>query len=379
MTWDMLPLGECINVLSGFAFKSALFSASEGMPLIRIRDVTRGRTETYYTGEYVQKFVIKKGDILVGMDGEFNVARWPGPDALMNQRVCKITPDTSHICKEYLYHFLPQQLKMIEDRTPFVTVKHLSARTIKSIETPLPPLSEQKRIAAILDKADGIRRKRKAALDMADEFLRATFLDMFGDPVTNPKGWDVKPLGELAKFIGGGTPPKKVPEYYSGKTCWASSKDIKTEELIDTINHITEEAIDASATKLVPPNIILIVVKSKILMRTVPLALTTKPTCFNQDLKGIQPNDTKTTRYIFRHLKVGEKKLLSLARGVNTEGLTLDHLRNLDIMQPSSNLMERYSDIESSLKACRKDLAIDLAEANTLFASLSQRAFRGEL
>ena len=73
----------------------------------------------------------------------------------------------------------------------------------KSFKIPLPPIEEQKRIAAILDKADAIRQKRQQAIALADQFLRSVFLDMFGDPVTNPKGWDKKPLGRVFKLSSG--------------------------------------------------------------------------------------------------------------------------------------------------------------------------------
>ena len=74
---------------------------------------------------------------------------------------------------------------------------------VERIEIPLPPLAEQKRIAAILDKADAIRRKRQQAIQLADDFLRAVFLDMFGDPVTNPKGWEIAELGSISEVQGG--------------------------------------------------------------------------------------------------------------------------------------------------------------------------------
>ncbi len=99
--------------------------------------------------------------------------------------------------QQYLYHFLPDALLRIHAETPAVTVKHLSVKKIREIEIPLPPLTEQKRIAAILDKADALRRKRQQAIDLADQFLRSVFLDMFGDPVTNPKGFPVRTLKEF--------------------------------------------------------------------------------------------------------------------------------------------------------------------------------------
>lgn len=194
MTWPMVKLENLVSITSGFAFKSNLFSESDGVPLIRIRDVVRGVTETFYTGEYSKEFIINNGDILIGMDGDFNRARWKGGRALLNQRVCKIKADESNLCDNYLYHFLPKALDSINEKTHAVTVKHLSVKGIRDIKIPLPPLTEQKRIAAILDKADAIRQKRQEAIALADDFLRSIFLDMFGDPVTNPKEWDIYPL-----------------------------------------------------------------------------------------------------------------------------------------------------------------------------------------
>lgn len=95
---------------------------------------------------------------------------------------------------------------------------------VERIKIPLPPLTEQKRIAAILDKADAIRRKRQQAIQLADDFLRAVFLDMFGDPVTNPKGWKSMPLGRVATFTSGGTPTKQRADYWNGEFPWVSPK-----------------------------------------------------------------------------------------------------------------------------------------------------------
>lgn len=198
MSWPLAKLDNHVDILSGFAFKSESFNdRGEGLPLVRIRDVVPGVSDTYYSGEYSNEFLLSDGDLLIGMDGDFNRARWNGGQALLNQRVCKITAKSESLDQGYLYHFLPKALDKIHAETPAVTVKHLSVKGIRAIEIPLPPLPEQKRIAAILDKADAIRRKRQQAIQLADDFLRAVFLDMFGDPVTNPKGWEVRLSGEL--------------------------------------------------------------------------------------------------------------------------------------------------------------------------------------
>ncbi|HEI8867737.1 TPA: restriction endonuclease subunit S [Serratia odorifera] len=177
--YQLVTLGKHIDILSGCAFPSSGFNQQNGVPLIRIRDILSGRTETYYEGSYDLKYLIKKGDLLVGMDGDFNREYWKGTDALLNQRVCKITSNPETLDKNFLYHFLQKELDKIHATTDVVTVKHLSVKKIQDIKIRLPSLKEQKRIAAILDKADGIRQKREQAIKLADDFLRTKFLEMF--------------------------------------------------------------------------------------------------------------------------------------------------------------------------------------------------------
>lgn len=201
----IVSIGDVTDIVSGFAFKSSGFNTEgSGLPLIRIRDVVRGYTDTYFDGTYDREFIVENGDILIGMDGEFNRAKWQSGVALLNQRVCKIKGKTQHLDNGYLYHFLPKALKVIEDRTPFVTVKHLSVKDLRATQLNLPPLDEQKRIAAILDKADQLRQKRRQAIALLDGLTQSIFLEMFGDPVTNPKGWDDKCILSDIADIGSG-------------------------------------------------------------------------------------------------------------------------------------------------------------------------------
>ena len=199
MNMRTIQLQDAVSILSGFAFKSELFSEEEsGLPIVRIRDVVRGYSETFYAGPFDDKFAVRNGDLLIGMDGEFEIATWNGGVALLNQRVCKIDHvDETILDRRYLAYLLARELKKIEDVTPFVTVKHLSVKVLNAIDIPLPPLEEQHRIAAILDCADALRTKRRAALAKLDTLLQATFLDMFGEPVANPMGWEVRPFSEI--------------------------------------------------------------------------------------------------------------------------------------------------------------------------------------
>jgi type I restriction enzyme S subunit len=151
-TWERVPLQEVADILNGAPFDSALFNTTEGTPLIRIRDVTTGQTRTYYTGTYEDAYLVNQGDLLVGMDGDFNSAFWGPKKALLNQRVCKITPHELFYDKQLLALTLPGYLAAINANTPSVTVKHLSSKTIGEIGLPLPPRAEQTRIVAKLEE-----------------------------------------------------------------------------------------------------------------------------------------------------------------------------------------------------------------------------------
>ena len=190
-------LPEVCTIQYGFPFDSAKFSDSNGMPLIRIRDVVRGYSETYTTEEYKSEYIVHENDLLIGMDGEFNIAKWGKTPALLNQRVCRLAPKDS-IDKDYLFYFMPIALKRIEEKTPFVTVKHLSAKELNKIEIPVLSLEEQRKIAETLSKVDELIAFREQQLAKLDELVKARFVEMFGDCKTNPKNWKTKALEKIA-------------------------------------------------------------------------------------------------------------------------------------------------------------------------------------
>lgn len=193
-------LGDFLEVQPGFAFKTEHFTSGEGLPLIRIRDLARSTTEINYSGEYKSDFVVNKGDYLIGMDGNFRCYRWQGETSLLNQRVCRLRNFREDIDPEYVFYVIQRKLREIENNTSFVTVKHLSAKQVQNVEIPLPPLSEQRRIVDLLYRAEGILRLRRDAEMKTAELIPAFFLDMFGDPATNPKGWKVEPFGKHAEI-----------------------------------------------------------------------------------------------------------------------------------------------------------------------------------
>jgi type I restriction enzyme S subunit len=173
-TWARVPLGLVFDVQNGFPFESKYFNASgDGMPLIRIRDVVRGSTETHYSGEYEPAFVVNPGDIVIGMDGDFNCRVWQGSPALLNQRVCRLIPHSAWYSKGLLAQVIQGYLDAVNGKTSAITVKHLSSQTIKEIPLPLPPAKEQRRILEAVDSYLTRLDDAVGSLDRAQAKLKA--------------------------------------------------------------------------------------------------------------------------------------------------------------------------------------------------------------
>ena len=221
-------LPDICRIQYGFAFDSAKFSDSVGTPLIRIRDVVRGYSETYTTEQCGDEYVVQDGDMLIGMDGEFNIAHWKGGKAYLNQRVCRLIP-TDKINSLYLFYFMPQALKAIEDKTPFVTVKHLSAKELNKVSVPIPSMAEQEKIATSLQKVDELISLRKQQLQKLDELVKARFVEMF-----DSGSWDTVRAGSIMYDMRNGISP--------------SNKGSHPARVL-TLSAITQGAFDAEAWK----------------------------------------------------------------------------------------------------------------------------------
>lgn len=152
-SWERVSLQCVVEVTNGYAFSSSGFNTGKGLPLIRIRDIVSGKTETTYEGNFSDEYIVNNGDLLVGMDGDFNSSFWRSGKALLNQRVCKLTANKKFYNQDFLAYLLPAYLNAINQNTSATTVKHLSSKTVKNIPLPLPAKQEQDRIVEKLDEA----------------------------------------------------------------------------------------------------------------------------------------------------------------------------------------------------------------------------------
>ena len=188
------------KVQYGYPFDSKLFTDNPSfIPLIRIRDVKSGLAGTYYSGPILSDYIVCAGDILVGMDGEFNLGKWKDRDSLLNQRVCKITSlDSNIVLDGFLYHLLLPLFKKVEESISGSTVKHLSAKVINALEIPVPPLEVQRKIVEVLDNFSELTAELTAELEARKkqyEYYRDNLLNFSQIAPPNSVKW--MKLGEI--------------------------------------------------------------------------------------------------------------------------------------------------------------------------------------
>jgi type I restriction enzyme M protein len=229
-------LGELLEIQSGFPFKSELFSEESGFPIIRIRDIKPNRTVTKYSGEYDPSFVVQNGDLLIGMDGEFNSVIWNGGPALLNQRVSRLHSFRGCL-KEYVALLIPKKLREIEDGTYAVTVKHISGKQISAIEIPLPPLEVQKEIVAEIEAYQKVINGARAVLDH------------YRPHIPIHPDWPMVELGTISNIVRGSSPrPQGDPALFGGPIPRLMVADITRDGMYVTpqIDSLTEEGASKS-------------------------------------------------------------------------------------------------------------------------------------
>jgi type I restriction enzyme S subunit len=370
-----VQVGECAQVINGIAFKSNLFTTERrGLPIVRIRDVIRGRSETYYTGDYPSNAVLQNGDLLIGMDGEFNIAPWQGGRALLNQRVCKIEALNGKSDISYLRYALPVVLKRIEDRTPFVTVKHLSSEELREEPIPLPELSEQKRIARLLEQADRLRRTRRYALELGGTFLPAAFLELFGDLNTNTKGWESNAFDEVCAIDAPLVDPRK-PEYRNLPHLGGDNIESVTGRIL-RFRTAAEDGLISSKFLIGPDHILFSKIRPKLRKVSEPRMVA----LCSADIYPIRPRSSALKpSYLVGFLRSDyfSRIVSSVAESrTNIPKINREELSDIPVLLPPIAEQEKFAALAKRHERMLARQREALNQADHLFQSLLDRAFR---
>lgn len=349
------------DLLYGYPFESSLFSEdSNYMPLIRIRDVKPAKASTYYTGEILDSYRIKKGDILVGMDGEFNLGKWNDRDGLLNQRVLKLKGKRGYSLDGYLFHYMGPVFKKIEKETAGGSVKHLSAKVINNIQIPIPSISEQQQIVDILDTfTASIENLKQQIAERRKQYehYRDQLLDFEGK-----EGVEMKTLGEIGKCVAGATPSTKENSYWdNGNIPWMSSGEIHQGIVRQTASFITQKGYDNASTKMLPIDTVVIALAGQGKTRGT-VAITAIELCTNQSLCGVVIKDANIiNKYVYYYLKTRYDDLRRISSGEGTRGgLNMKMIGSYNVPIPSLQEQSRIVSILDTFEASIANLEAQL-------------------
>ena len=278
---------------------------------------------------------------------------------------CKL-PDPNY---RYLYYALKHS------RIPN-TGYNRHYKWLKEVQIPYPNAKHQEEIVAILDdicRAIAVRQRQLLTLDT---LIKARFVEVFGDTMTNEKGWPRLTLNEAcASIFGGGTPSKNHPEYFTGTIPWVSPKDMKSDVIRDSIDHITEDAIDNSSTNLVPVDSVLMVIRSGILKHSLPVAINRVPVTINQDMKAFIPGKLILSGYLMYYFKTIESDVLAGVRSVTADNIDFKAFQQRLILVPPMELQTAFTAFVSQVDKSKVAVQKSLNEAQLLFDSLMQKYF----
>lgn len=259
---------------------------------------------------------------------------------------------------------------------------HLYPKDVARLQIPLPPLPEQKRIAAILDAADALRAKRRESLAQLDTLLQSTFLDLFGDPVTNPKGWETAQLSDIVKdgtIVTYGI--VQAGEEYAGGVPYIRTGDLVNGEIrLTDLRHTAPEIAAKFERSRVRSGEIVMSIRATVgTTALVPSEL--EGANLTQGTARIAPGKNTHKFFLLHFLRAqgSQNWLQRQVKGAIFREITLKRLREMPIHVPPISLQNRFSNIVESVERQKSSLRAHLAELDTLFASLQSRAFNGEL
>ena len=183
-------LGDIASYINGYAFKPEQ-RGTEGLPIIRIQDLTGNAYDLgFYDGDYPEKIEINDGDVLISWSASLGVYIWNRGKALLNQHIFKVSFDKADVNKEYFVFAVRHKLEEMVSKTHGATMKHIVKKDFDNTKIPFPSIERQTEIAEILSKVSQVIDDRNNELDKLDDLVKARFVELFGDPMDNPMGWD---------------------------------------------------------------------------------------------------------------------------------------------------------------------------------------------
>lgn len=394
--WITCKISDLCDFQNGYAFNSNDY-VENGIPIIRMSNIsvdgnlnlTPENTKYYQTekAETLKKYILNKNDVVMAMTDMTKDMGIIGKTAiidednryLLNQRVGRLTIKNSKVLDyKYLHRYTnsPLFLNYAKQQCSGGVQLNLSTKAILEHKMILPPtIQEQQEIAQVLDTMSDIIRLREECISHAQDLIPALFQEMFKPYANSTK----TTLNNLFEFKSGGTPSKQIKEYFSGDIPWITTVALNKLYIgkDDANEFITEEAIQKSATKLIPENSLLFGTRVGI----GKLAINTVPICTNQDIVAMIPfkNNNLNLVYAYWYLKQINNFFVANGRGATIQGITTHLVKSTEIILPPIEVQEQFAQKVVEIESYIKEQQEELENAKQMFQSLLHHAFTGEL
>ena len=358
--WEAKPLKELTTVLYGYPLDSNHFVDNpSGFPMIRIRDISSGTIQTWYTGFCPDTYIVDNNDILIGMDGDFHIRRWQGGKAYLNQRCCKVN-SSDKILDQYLYYYLPDKLQAINNAKVATTVKHLLVPDMDNIIVVYPPLPEQERIASILGDLDDLIEKQAKLIEKKKRFRDGLKTELITGRKRLPgytQQWKKCLLGDIVE-LKHGYAFKSETYTAGGNYNIITIKNVQGDRFLDTdtVDRIAVLPINLADHQRLKPYDILISLTGNNGRVSYNIG---ENNLLNQrvGLLEIRNNQTTDREFLFQFLSSSlfREAMETLGEGAAQKNLKKEHITEYEIMLPpfeeQQALATTLFDIENEILA----------------------------
>lgn len=390
--WERKKLGEVCDVLNGYAFKSDKY-ADKGTRIIRITNVQKGFVvdddPKFYSDEDMtglNQYQLYENDLLMSLTGNVGrvglLAKEMLPAAL-NQRVACLRVKVGNVSFRYLFHYLNSSIFEHEAiiSASGIAQKNMSTEWLKKHNIPVPPLPEQEKIVSELDCLSGIIEKKRQQLKELDALAQSIFYEMFGDPVDNERGWEVKKLKDVTSKIGSGATPKGGNQSYKehGISLIRSLNVHNNTFLYKDLAFIDDEQAASLNNVSLQENDVLLNITGASVARCCIVPSDVLPARVNQHVAIIRPKNNANSMFICYQFTsdIYQQELLSIGKsnGATREALTKAQLESLSVILPPLPLQQTFA---SKIEAIEKQKALikqSLGEVETLFNARMQEYF----
>ncbi|MBE7464247.1 MAG: restriction endonuclease subunit S [Planctomycetes bacterium] len=396
--WPTAPLGDVVEETQyGTSLKAN--EQGEGVPVLRMNNITYSGAldlsdmkHVEMPGEDFDQYSVRRGDLLFNrtnsqeLVGKMGVWNRDEKVAFAGYLIrLRLKPDRADPAFVGAWFNTPEMKSLLRTRAkPSINMSNINATEVLKFPLVLPPLAEQRRIAEVLDRAEALRAKRRAALAQLDALTQSIFLDMFGDPATNPKRWPLVRLGEQATKIGSGSTPTGGETAYRAKgISLIRSLNVRDGEFtFKDLAHIGDEQAAKLAGVIVEANDVLLNITGASVARVCRAPSSVLPARVNQHVCIIRPKPTINAVFLEQFLLAEQTKrrLLKIGgAGATREAITKSQIEVFEAICPPIPLQCEFARRVTAVEALKTAQRASLAELDALFASLQHRAFRGEL